>query len=171
MNKSSILILTGICVFFTIAIFAYQQQNAPLQLANQAIASIDLKNFKARAVLQKKKSFEQRLTKADALFDSKPLEAAGIYQDLLKSDPGRLDLRMRLGMLHLKNRQHEAAREHLHIIYEYKSASLQPDAAWFLALLAIAEQNESYAKKLLAESLEAGSQYQQEAEKLHQLLK
>lgn len=171
MNKSSILILISISLFFAISIFAYQEQNAPLQLANQAIASIDLKNFKQRAVVRKTESLEDRLHKADALFEQDALKAAGIYQDLLKTDPGRLDLRIRLGMLYLKNRQHEAAREHLHIIYEHKSASLQPDAAWFLALLAIVEGKETYAKKLLAESLEAGSQYQGNAQKLHQLLK
>ena len=170
MNKQNFLIIAVISVFFAISIFAYQRQNAPLQKANQAIAAIDLRNFDKRAIVERSKTIEERIKDADLLFDESPIKAAGIYQDLIRQDPGRLDLHIRLGMLQLKNQQHDAAREHLHIVYEQKTAALQPDAAWFLGLLAIVEGDQDYAKNLLEESLNAGSQYQENAEQIYQLL-
>jgi tetratricopeptide (TPR) repeat protein len=169
MNKYNISIILILSAFFALSIFAYQKENKPLQLANSAIASIDLRNFDQRGV-HTKKSVPNQLRTADLCFEKQPLKAVGIYRDLLRQDPGNLDLHIRLGMLSLKQQQYEAAREHLHMVYEVKEAALQPDASWFLALLAIIEQDEDYAKKLLEESLEARSQYQEQAEILYQAL-
>ncbi len=164
MQRNSWLILTGIFLFFVLSIFGYQQHYRAEALAGRAIANIDLRYFGQRAIQISANTFQQRLQKADALFLEAPIQAMGIYQDLLKQDPGNLSLRMRMGMLQLKLRQYEAAREHLHVVYDQKEALLQPDACWFLGLLAVLEGNSAQAQVFLKESLEAGSQYQSQAE-------
>jgi hypothetical protein len=178
MKKSTFLIILCIASIFGASLMAYQFQNRSLDMAARYISAINLDQFQFRGAMQNpnlKKidssvdllmKTQLALQAINPLFEQKPLEALARYQQLLETDPAHLGLRIRLGMLQLKQGQRAAAKENLYFVYEQKDAGLQPDAAWFLALLAIVEQDNELAKQLLKESIDSECTYKEEATEL-----
>lgn len=183
MKKSTFLIILCILSFLGLSLMAYQFQNRSFDKAAHHISTINLDQFQFRGAMQNpnlKKvapkteelaDIGPAIEAIDPLFVQKPLEALARYQQLLETDPGHLGLRIRLGMLQLQQGQHAAAKENLYFVYEHKDAGLQPDAAWFLALLAIVEQDNTNALQLLKESIDNECTYKQEAQELLTLFK
>jgi hypothetical protein len=85
------------------------------------------------------------------------------YESLLKKDPGNNSLQLRLGMIYLKLKQYDAAKEHFYFVYENKDSGLQPDSAWFLALISLIESDKTAAKNFLQESVTKKCSYKNEA--------
>lgn len=176
MKKNTFLLLICMVSIAVVSLMAYKMNNRILDSAALHIANINLENFQYRGMMQAPKThadaaleMQAAIQTVDALFETKPLEALARYQQLLEQDAGHLGLRLRLGMLQLKLHQRAVAKENLHFVYAHKEAGLQPDAAWFLALLAIEEQMPDKANQFLQESIDSGCSYLEEAKQLFAL--
>jgi predicted negative regulator of RcsB-dependent stress response len=185
--KNNILLISAFILIAAVSLFAYQQSNKAQNAAAKAISDINLEYYTRRGTVQKKplapitKQEELKtqddtkerpstavdlapgMQAADALFEKNSKEAAARYEQLLQQDPGYIALQLRLGMIYLKLKQYDAAKEHLYFVYEHKESGLQPDAAWFLALLHLSEQNKEKAVVLLKECVEKKCNYKKEA--------
>jgi hypothetical protein len=180
--KNNLTIFSVLAVFAACAIYFYASSNITVNDAARHISEINLDYYTRRGMVQKKQFSPEKsdtiqkldlgpsIQKADAIFEKDEKMAAANYEQLLKSDPGNVSIHLRLGMLYLKLNQLDASKEHLYFVHENKDSGLQPDSAWFLALLNIKEQNTEKAKMLLEECVVKKCSYKIEAEALLQTI-
>ena len=147
--------------------YFYIQSNRALNLADRHIENVSLEYYTNRAMVQKKQaeslSLRDEINLADLQFLKDPKMTAVAYESLLKKDPGNNSLQLRLGMIYLKLKQYDAAKEHFYFVYENKDSGLQPDSAWFLALISLIESDKTAAKDFLQESVTKKCSYKNEA--------
>jgi len=161
-------------------LLAYQQEGAAERWAARYRANINLDFYQMRASSKNAtiktppvadtSAFYAKKLKWDQKLQDAPIKALAAYQQLLQKDPANTQLQLRIGMLALKLNQRELAREYLYLVYQEEITNLQPDAAWFLALLSIQEGHKKRAKAFLDESIKKGSNYLLQAQQLQPLL-
>lgn len=168
-----------IVTFLVISLFIYRQSCAALNSAATYVNAISLDYYVRRGMVQKKPQMNEasdlsvlrtEISKGDLYFVKSPLNAVLIYENLLKKDPGNMSLHLRMGMIFLKLGEHDTAREHLSFVYENKDSGLQPDAAWFLGLISVLQDEKTEAKTLLQECISKKCSYRNEAENLISLI-
>jgi thioredoxin-like negative regulator of GroEL len=154
--------------------FFYKQSNKALYLAARHLENVSLEYYTNRAMVQKKPlqslSLRDEIKLADLQFQKNPKLTAVSYESLLKKDPGNNSIQLRLGMIYLKMKQYDAAKEHFYFVYENEDSGLQPDAAWFLGLITLIEEDKVSAKSFLQESLQKKCSYKKEAAELLEYL-
>jgi len=181
--KQNILLISAFIFILAVSLFAYQQSSKAQNAAAKAISEISLEYYTRRGMVQKKPilpiakqgetpklDLVPGMQAADALFEKNSIEAAARYEQLLAQDPGQIALQLRLGMIYLKLKQYDAAKEHLYFVYEHKESGLQPDAAWFLALVHMSEQSKEKAISLLNECVDKKCNYKKEAAAFLQII-
>ncbi len=154
--------------------YFYSQSNRALNLSARHIENVSLEYYTNRAMVQKKPlqslSLRDEIKLADLQFLKNPKLTAVSYESLLKKDPGNNSIQLRLGMIYLKMKQYDAAKEHFYFVYENEDSGLQPDAAWFLGLITLIEEDKVSAKSFLQESLQKKCSYKKEAAELLEYL-
>ena len=173
MLKTIIPIIVAVLLLVSFYYF-YSKSNKALNLSATHIENVSLEYYTNRAMVKKKPaqliSLRDEINMADLQFLKNPKLAAVSYESLLKKDPGNNSIQLRLGMIYLKLKQYDAAKEHLYFVYENKDSGLQPDAAWFLGLITLIEEDKVTAKSLLQESLQKKCSYKKEAAELLEYL-
>jgi hypothetical protein len=162
--------LALILVLLSSFYYFYSKSSAALNLASAHIEGLSLEYYTNRGMGQNKAtqklSLREEIERADLQFLKDPKMAAVNYESLLKKDPGNNSLHLRLGMIYLKLKQSDAAKEHFYFVYENTDSGLQPDAAWFLGLISVIEEDKVAAKSYLQESVTKRCSYKKEAAKL-----
>jgi uncharacterized protein HemY len=162
--------LALILVLLSSFYYFYSKSNAALNLAATHVEAISLEYYTNRGMGQNKAtqklSLREEIERVDLQFLKDPKMAAVSYEYLLKKDPGNNSLHLRLGMIYLKLKQYDAAKEHFYFVYENQESGLQPDAAWFLGLISVIEDDKVAAKDYLQESVIKRCSYKKEAAKL-----
>jgi hypothetical protein len=173
--KTTIIIAAVLCILFSSSFLIYQNESKALNSASKLISKINLNHYTQRGMVFREKknfkaesldNFNKELNDADLLFEDEPKKALAAYELILSKDPGNLKTHLHLGMLYLKLRQCEAAKEHLFFVYDEKLSSWKADSAWFLSLLFIMENNPEKSKNFLKISLDELTNYRSDAEKL-----
>ena len=159
-----IILLLGSFYYF------YSLNSRALNLTAGHIEGISLAYYTNRGMVQNKQnqtlSLRDEIKKADLQFLKDPKMTAVAYESILKKDPGNNSLQLRLGMIYLKLKQYDAAKEHFYFVYENKDSGLQPDSAWFLGLISIIEENKEASKTYLQECIAKKFSYKKEAAEL-----
>lgn len=183
MNRNTVYIGILISIGFAISLFLYQQQGAAKRLASKYKTNINLNYYQMRALVHQpqqikaanlaeyKANINTSISNWDQNFQKTPQRTLAGYLQLLEYDPGNVRIHLRIGMLALKLDQYELAKTHLYFVYKHKEAGIQPDAAWFMGLLALEEGNLLDAKQKLQESIDMKSNYSRHATKLIALIK
>lgn len=164
------LTLALILVLLSSFFYFYSKSSSALNLAATHVEKLSLEYYTNRGMGQKKAakklSLREEIEIVDLQFLKDPKMAAVSYESLLKKDPGNNSLQLRLGMIYLKLKQYEVAKEHFYFVYENTDSGIQPDAAWFLALISVIEDDKESARKYLEEAVSKKCSYKKEAAEL-----
>lgn len=156
----------------------HQQYKEASALDNSIYQYIQQANVTSSAYyLNKERAFqeEQQLSAIDQLIlqmdqhlqAREHLDVLAKGNLLLKSDPDNLEALLRMGIVYLKEQDHDLAQEQFLIIHQASVAEpMRMEAAWYLALLQSQQGRWEQSQKYLEEVIKVPTNYSHLAEQL-----